>query len=73
VLPDLSALLGAQHYATFERHTTQARLAGVRGAPVQLQSAGLVLRSAGRMGRFSGFAYATALVPAGVDIHALLP
>ena len=71
VLPDLKALLG-DYLSIFQRHTDSARQAGLRGGPVNLVQAGLVLRSSGRMGDFSGHAYVPALVPVGVNIHDLL-
>lgn len=71
VLPDLRALLG-DYLSIFQRHTEAARQGGLRGGPVNLAQEGLVLRSSGRMGQFSGHAYVPALVPAGVNIHDLL-
>jgi hypothetical protein len=71
VLPDLRALLG-DYMGIFQRYTEAARQAGLRGGPVNLAQEGLVLRSSGRMGHFSGHAYAPTLVPHGVNIHELL-
>jgi hypothetical protein len=71
VLPDLRALLG-DYLAIFQRHTDAVRQAGLRGGPVNLVQEGLVVRSSGRMGDFSGHAYVPTLVPAGVNIHDLL-
>lgn len=71
VLPDLSALLG-DYFTTFKIETDQARMNGRRGAPVNMESAGLVLRSNGRMRNFFGHAYAPALIPAGVNIKDVL-
>jgi hypothetical protein len=72
VLPDLSLLLGRFH-ASYRLETEQKRLAGLRGGPVAMARDGLVLRSNGRMRQFFGHAYAPALVPAGLDIQAVLP
>jgi len=71
VLPDLRALLG-DYLNIFQRHTDAARQAGLRGGPINLAQDGLVLRSSGRMGHFSGHAYVPTLVPQGVNIHELL-
>ena len=71
VLPDLRALLG-DYMGIFQRYTEAARQAGLRGGPVNLAQEGLVLRSSGRMGHFSGHAYVPSLVPHGVNIHELL-
>ena len=71
VLPDLRALLG-DYIGIFQRYTEAARQAGLRGGPVNLAQEGLVLRSSGRMGHFSGHAYVPTLVPHGVNIHELL-
>ncbi len=71
VLPDLRALLG-DYFSTFKLETDQARLAGRRGSPVNIERAGLVVRSNGRMRNFFGHAYAPDLVPAGVDIQDVL-
>ena len=71
VLPALKALLG-DYLTIFQRHTDAVRQAGLRGGPVNLVQEGLVMRSSGRMGDFSGHAYVPTLVPAGVNIHDLL-
>jgi hypothetical protein len=71
VLPDLRAMLG-DYLSIFQRYTEATRQAGLRGGPVNLAQEGLVLRSGGRMGQFSGHAYLPNLVPAGVNIHELL-
>lgn len=72
VLPDLQTLLGG-YFPAFEQETTKARQAGRQRSRVLMQTPGLVVQSSGRMGRFSGHAYAPDLVPAGVDIQTLLP
>ena len=71
VLPDLRVLLG-DYLNIFQRYTDAARQAGLRGGPVNLAQEGLVLRSSGRMGHFSGYAYVPTLVPHGVNINELL-
>lgn len=71
VLPDLTALLG-DYFPTFKAQTDRRRAAGLRGGPVQVEANGLTVVSAGRMGHFSGYAYAAALVPSGVDIATVL-
>lgn len=71
VLPDLTALLG-DYFPTFMAQTDRRRAAGFRGGPVQVDANGLTVVSAGRMGHFSGYAYAAALVPSGVDIATVL-
>jgi hypothetical protein len=71
VLPDLSSLLG-DFFKTFKLETEQARLKGRRGSPVNIESDGLVIRSNGRMRNFFGYAYAPALIPAGVNINDVL-
>jgi hypothetical protein len=71
VLPDLHALLG-DYFSTFKLETDQARMAGRRGSPVNMESADLVVRSNGRMRNFFGHAYAPALIPVGVNIQDVL-
>ncbi|MDR3368272.1 DUF2844 domain-containing protein [Rhodoferax sp.] len=71
VLPDLTLLLG-DYFPTFKAQTDRRRAAGQRGGPVQVNADGLTVGSAGRMGHFSGYAYAASLVPTGVDVAALL-
>lgn len=71
VLPDLNVLLGS-YFSTFLAETEQARVAGRRGAPVNMERGGVIIRSTGRMRNFSGHAYVPALIPTGVDINELL-
>jgi hypothetical protein len=71
VLPDLTALLGA-YFNTFKAETDQTRMMGKRGSPVSIDRDGLVVRSNGRMRNFFGYAYAPALIPAGVIINDVL-
>jgi hypothetical protein len=71
VLPDLGVLFG-NYFKNFKAATDQARLAGRRGAPVSIESDGLVVRSNGRMRNFFGHAYVPDLVPAGVNIQDVL-
>ncbi len=70
-LPDLGTLLG-DHYPSFKAQTDQARRAGMRRAPVNMERDGLVLQSMGHMRNFFGSAYVPALVPAGVSISNVL-
>ena len=71
VLPDLSGLLG-DYFKAFREEAQQARLAGRRGSPVNMESTALVVRSNGRMRNFFGSAYAPELVPAVVNIKDVL-
>ncbi len=71
VLPDLSVLLG-EHFGTFKAEMEQARKLGKRGSPATVVNDTLVLRSSGRMRNFSGYAYAPALIPTGVNINDVL-
>ena len=71
VLPDLSALLGG-YFSGFKAEAERVRSMGQRGSAVHLASDKLVVRSAGRMRGFFGYAYAPDLVPAGLNIHGLL-
>jgi hypothetical protein len=71
VLPDLTALLG-DYFPSVKAQMDQRRAAGLRGGPVQVNTNGLTVVSAGRMGHFSGYAYATSLVPSGIDVATLL-
>jgi len=72
VLPDLKTLLGG-YFPAFAQETAQAQQNGRQRSRVLMQTPGLVVQSNGRMGRFLGHAYAPDLVPAGVDVQALLP
>lgn len=71
VIPDLSEIFG-DYYAAFQEAAHQRRAGGARGGAVVLQQQDLVVVSRGRMGQFEGYAYAPALVPAGVPIDTLL-
>jgi len=68
VLPELGNLLG-EHFGTFNSETMRARSQGRRGSPFVMDRSGLVLRSGGRMGQFSGYAYLPAYVPSGLSIQ----
>lgn len=72
VLPDFAKVLGA-YDAHFDTHLQQRRQLGLRGGVVFLSNTQLVLRSGGRMGHFSGHAYAPALVPPSVRMADVLP
>lgn len=67
VLPDLGALLG-NYFQTFTLATQEARQAGRRGSPVNIDRDGLLVHSSASMQKFFGYAYAPALVPTGVVI-----
>ena len=71
-LPDLQALLGS-YFSTFKDQADASRSTRSLGAPLQVNAAGLVVRSSGRMRNFSGHAYAPSLVPNGVTISDVLP
>ena len=71
VLPDLNGLLG-KYFPHFARAAESRREARRFGGSMQVNAAGLVMNSGGRMRNFSGFAYVPALVPASVTINELL-
>ena len=68
VLPELGTLMG-DYFSTFTLEAGRARAQGRRGSPFVMDRDGLVVRSGGRMGSFSGYAYAPGLVPANVNIN----
>jgi len=70
-MPDLAVLLG-NYLPVFNAAIQASKAAGKRGGPVMVQSNGLVLSSNGRMQAFTGYAYLERLVPAGLDLQALL-
>ena len=71
VLPDLNQWLGG-YFGVFKQGTDQSRLAGRRGASVNLVQEGLVVQSNGRMRNFFGHAYVPALVPPSIEINDVL-
>jgi hypothetical protein len=71
VLPNLSILLG-NYFSIFKAETQRARATGKRGSPVSVQREDLVVSSRGRMGSFVGYAFAPALIPAGVSVNDVL-
>ena len=71
VLPDLSQWLGG-YFGVFKQGADQLRLAGRRGAPINLMQEGLVVQSNGRMRNFFGHAYVPALVPPSIEINDVL-
>lgn len=71
VLPDLALLLGV-YFTPFNQAAAQARANGVRTSTLNVTHGGLVMRSSGRMRAFEGYAYAPAMVPAGLAIDELL-
>ncbi len=68
VLPELGTLMG-DYFSTFTVEARRVRAQGRRGSPFVMDRDGLVVRSGGRMGSFSGYAYAPGLVPANVNIN----
>ena len=71
VLPDLNQWLGG-YFSAFKQGADQLRLAGRRGAPINLVQEGLVVQSNGRMRNFFGHAYVPALVPPSLEINDVL-
>jgi len=72
VMPDLQTLMGT--YADgFNQAVSASRSRRSLGAPLAIQSPALVVRSSGRRGHLSGYAYTPPLVPTGLDIHDVLP
>jgi hypothetical protein len=71
-MPNLKLLLG-DYFQTFSNAAQSSRSQRSLGAPLQISEADLVVRSAGRMRNFSGYAYAPNLIPTGLNIHAVLP
>ena len=72
VLPDMQDMLGS-YPPLYTDQLRQQKAQGLRRGPVAIQHASLVLRSGGRMRRFTGQAYAPALLPSGVAIAELQP
>jgi hypothetical protein len=72
VMPDMQDMLGS-YLPLYADQLRQQKAQGLRRGPVAIQHASLVLRSTGRMRRFSGQAYAPALLPSGVAIAELQP
>ncbi|MEY4345697.1 MAG: hypothetical protein RL032_1529 [Pseudomonadota bacterium] len=72
VLPRLDTLLGS-YFAVFNTGVNATRSQRSVGTPLALNDAQLVVRSSGRMGRFSGHAYAPSLVPGGITISDVFP
>ncbi|ERE17892.1 DUF2844 domain-containing protein [Pseudogulbenkiania ferrooxidans] len=66
-LPDLQQLLGG-YFPAF-RQSQQGNRQGLNGMRGQVGS--FVVQSSGRLGAFSGFAYDSALLPAGVTVDQL--
>ncbi len=71
-LPDLSTLLGS-YFPTFQSEAAASRSQRSLGTPLLIKTNGLVVRSRGRMGDFSGQAWAPALIPTDVNIADVLP
>lgn len=68
LLPELGTLLG-DHFNSFSLEASRVRAEGRRGSPFMMSRDGLVVRSGGRMGSFTGYAYVQDLVPAEVNIN----
>ena len=68
LLPELDTLLG-DFFNSFSLEATRVRAEGRRGSPFMMNRDGLVVRSSGRMGSFTGYAYVQDLVPADVNIN----
>lgn len=64
-MPDLPTLLGA-YFTQYDSARVAERTARPGRGPVNVQLPGLVVRSGGHMGAFSGQAYLPQLLPAGV-------
>lgn len=71
-MPNLKLLLG-DYFQTFSNAAQSSRSQRSLGTPLYISETDLVVRSAGRMRNFSGYAYAPSLIPTGLNIHALLP
>ena len=67
VQPDLSQLLGT-YFAAFKQASETERASGQRGSPLSLAKDGLVVQASGRSPHFFGYAYATHLVPSGINV-----
>lgn len=72
VLPRLDTLLGS-YFPAFTSGANATRNQRSVGTPLLVDSTQLVVRSSGRMGHFSGDAYAPSLVPSGVRIGDVFP
>ena len=72
VLPRLDVLLGS-YFAAFTTGANATRSQRSVGTPLYVDSTQLVVRSSGRMGHFSGHAYAPSLVPGGVRMGDVFP
>ena len=65
-MPDLSTLLGA-YFTQYDSARVAQRTAQPGRGPLNLEMPGLVVRSGGHMGAFSGQAYLPQSLPAGVS------
>ena len=72
VLPRLESLLGS-YFGPFTAGAHAIRSQRSIGTPLVVGGAQWVVRSSGRMGHFSGHAYAPPLVPGGVTIGDVFP
>jgi hypothetical protein len=71
-MPDLNSLLGT-YFSAFKAETDATRATRNIGTPVGVDTGKLVVRSSGRMRYYTGYAYATDLIPGGVNITDVLP
>jgi hypothetical protein len=65
-MPDLSTLLGT-YFPQYQQGLLAQRAARGGRGPVSVQDTGLVVRSGGHMGAFTGSAYLPPSLPAGVS------
>jgi len=72
VMPDLSTLLGT-YFSHFDQAARASRSSRNIGTPLIIENPDLVVQSSGHMRSFSGNAYVPGLIPAGLNIHDILP
>jgi hypothetical protein len=72
VLPPLDQWLGS-YFPAFANEISNSRKTSSLGTPRSVMVDALVVQSRGRMRHFSGHAYVTVLVPAGLKIQDVLP
>jgi hypothetical protein len=71
-MPDLNSLLGT-YFSAFKTQSDASRATRNIGTPVGVDTGKLVVHSSGRMRNYTGYAYATDLIPGGVNISDVLP
>jgi len=72
VLPELNVLLD-KYFGVFQTEVAKSRKYRNIGSPLRIDTPELVAQSFGRMGNFTGMAFAPALIPAGVNINEVFP